>query len=126
MEEVEEKAKKGVKGAAAGVLNRNRHSNLKIASTDQDLLQILTHIDECPQTTQHIRYTPTFHFYRDGERVDEMFGSGEQRDPTKALGLVFFDMETGRRNPRGLRQGCNELFWPPPCWFYEEELQSVC
>ncbi|KAL6987354.1 hypothetical protein U1Q18_013103 [Sarracenia purpurea var. burkii] len=36
-------------------------------------------IDECPETTQHIRYTPTFHFYRDGERVDEMFGGGEER-----------------------------------------------
>ncbi|KAL6493449.1 hypothetical protein OROGR_032228 [Orobanche gracilis] len=36
-------------------------------------------IDECPETTQHIRYTPTFHFYRDGERVDEMFGVGEDR-----------------------------------------------
>ncbi|KAH6755380.1 Thioredoxin superfamily protein [Perilla frutescens var. hirtella] len=36
-------------------------------------------IDECPDTTQHIRYTPTFHFYRDGDRVDEMFGAGEDR-----------------------------------------------
>ncbi|KZV19985.1 thioredoxin-like 3-3 [Dorcoceras hygrometricum] len=36
-------------------------------------------IDECPETTKHIRYTPTFHFYRDGERVDEMFGVGEDR-----------------------------------------------
>ncbi|KAK1403380.1 Thioredoxin domain-containing protein [Heracleum sosnowskyi] len=36
-------------------------------------------IDECPEATQHIRYTPTFHFYRDGERVDEMFGAGEER-----------------------------------------------
>ncbi|XP_073049097.1 thioredoxin-like 3-3 [Primulina eburnea] len=36
-------------------------------------------IDECPETTQHIRYTPTFNFYRDGERVDEMFGVGEER-----------------------------------------------
>ncbi|VFQ97614.1 unnamed protein product [Cuscuta campestris] len=36
-------------------------------------------IDECPETTQHVRYTPTFHFYRDGERVDEMFGAGEER-----------------------------------------------
>ncbi|XP_027069427.2 thioredoxin-like 3-3 [Coffea arabica] len=36
-------------------------------------------IDECPDTTKHIRYTPTFHFYRDGERVDEMFGAGEER-----------------------------------------------
>lgn len=36
-------------------------------------------IDECPETTQHIRYTPTFHFYRDGERVDAMFGAGQER-----------------------------------------------
>ncbi|XP_065856748.1 thioredoxin-like 3-3 [Euphorbia lathyris] len=36
-------------------------------------------IDECPETTRHIRYTPTFQFYRDGERVDEMFGAGEER-----------------------------------------------
>ncbi|XP_021744602.1 thioredoxin-like 3-3 [Chenopodium quinoa] len=36
-------------------------------------------IDECPETTQQIRYTPTFQFYCDGERVDEMFGAGEER-----------------------------------------------
>ncbi|KAK4799617.1 hypothetical protein SAY86_024982 [Trapa natans] len=36
-------------------------------------------IDECPETTLQIRYTPTFQFYRDGERVDEMFGAGEER-----------------------------------------------
>ncbi|CAA3020384.1 thioredoxin-like 3-3 [Olea europaea subsp. europaea] len=36
-------------------------------------------IDECPETTQRIRCSPTFHFYRDGERVDEMFGAGEER-----------------------------------------------
>ncbi|XP_051146807.1 thioredoxin-like 3-3 isoform X2 [Andrographis paniculata] len=36
-------------------------------------------IDKCPETTQRIRYTPTFQFYRDGERVDEMFGGGEER-----------------------------------------------
>ncbi|KAL0924441.1 hypothetical protein M5K25_005271 [Dendrobium thyrsiflorum] len=40
---------------------------------------IYADIDECPETTQNIRYTPTFHFYRDGERVDEMFGTGEER-----------------------------------------------
>ncbi|XP_022972722.1 thioredoxin-like 3-3 [Cucurbita pepo subsp. pepo] len=40
---------------------------------------IYADIDECPETTEHIRYTPTFHFYRDGERVDEMFGTGEER-----------------------------------------------
>ncbi|CAH9063013.1 unnamed protein product [Cuscuta epithymum] len=36
-------------------------------------------IDDCPETTQHVRYTPTFHFYQDGERVDEMIGAGEER-----------------------------------------------
>ncbi|CAN6929814.1 unnamed protein product [Brassica oleracea] len=36
-------------------------------------------IDECPETTRHIRYTPTFQFYRNGEKVDEMFGTGEER-----------------------------------------------
>ncbi|XP_024022988.1 thioredoxin-like 3-3 isoform X2 [Morus notabilis] len=40
---------------------------------------IYADIDECPETTLHIRYTPTFQFYRDGERVDEMFGAGEER-----------------------------------------------
>ncbi|KAF5737523.1 hypothetical protein HS088_TW13G00408 [Tripterygium wilfordii] len=40
---------------------------------------IFADIDECPETTQHIRYTPTFHFYRDGDKVDEMFGAGEER-----------------------------------------------
>ncbi|MED6139084.1 hypothetical protein PIB30_080556 [Stylosanthes scabra] len=39
----------------------------------------LLDIDECPETTQHIRYTPTFQFFRDGERVDEMYGAGEER-----------------------------------------------
>ncbi|XP_078442155.1 thioredoxin superfamily protein [Wolffia australiana] len=36
-------------------------------------------IDECPETTQQIRFTPTFQFFRDGERVDEMMGTGKER-----------------------------------------------
>ncbi|CAM0903378.1 unnamed protein product [Alopecurus aequalis] len=40
---------------------------------------IYAHVDECPETTQNIRYTPSFHFYRDGEKVDEMIGAGEER-----------------------------------------------
>ncbi|ONK71861.1 uncharacterized protein A4U43_C04F13140 [Asparagus officinalis] len=36
-------------------------------------------IDECPETTESIRYTPTFHFYRNGEKVDEMLGAGNDR-----------------------------------------------
>ena len=43
------------------------------------LCLIYADIDECPETTQQIRYTPTFCFYRDGERVDEMFGAGDER-----------------------------------------------
>ncbi|KVI00021.1 hypothetical protein Ccrd_021804 [Cynara cardunculus var. scolymus] len=67
----------------------NRHGNLTTASSDENLKDIFHEIrtsrspavinfdiDECPETTQHIRYTPTFHFYRDGERVDAMFGAG--------------------------------------------------
>ncbi|KAM7264128.1 hypothetical protein ACFE04_001811 [Oxalis oulophora] len=51
----------------------------KLSSHFPNLNFIYADIDDCPETTQHIRYTPTFHFYRDGERVDEMFGAGEER-----------------------------------------------
>ncbi|XAR69144.1 Monodehydroascorbate reductase (NADH) [Bertholletia excelsa] len=51
----------------------------QLSNKFQKLSFIYADIDECPETTQHIRYTPTFHFYRDGERVDEMFGTGEER-----------------------------------------------
>nr|POF00082.1 thioredoxin-like 3-3 [Quercus suber] len=103
-------AKKGLDGTGLD-LPLNRHGNLKSASSDQSLKDILLQIkssktpavvnygaswcgvcsqilpsfcqlsnnfpklsfiyadiDECPETTQHIRYTPTFHFYRDGEK----------------------------------------------------------
>ncbi|OIV92369.1 hypothetical protein TanjilG_09967 [Lupinus angustifolius] len=40
---------------------------------------IYADIDECPETTQLIRYTPTFQFFRDGQKVDEMYGAGEER-----------------------------------------------
>ncbi|XP_012082436.2 thioredoxin-like 3-3 [Jatropha curcas] len=118
---MEESSKKGLEGTGLE-LPVNRHGNLKSASSDQNLLEILSDIkaskttavinygaswcrvcsqilpafcklsnnfpklsfiyadiDECPETTLQIRYTPTFHFYRDGERVDEMFGAGEER-----------------------------------------------
>ncbi|GJN26754.1 hypothetical protein PR202_gb14712 [Eleusine coracana subsp. coracana] len=51
----------------------------KFSNEFKNLTFIYADIDECPETTQNIRYTPTFHFYRDGERVDEMLGTGEQR-----------------------------------------------
>nr|XP_043609088.1 thioredoxin-like 3-3 [Erigeron canadensis] len=51
----------------------------KLSNKFPKLTFVYADIDECPETTQHIRYTPTFHFYRDGERVDAMFGAGEER-----------------------------------------------
>ncbi|OMO99957.1 Thioredoxin [Corchorus capsularis] len=107
MEDSGDSSKKGLEGTGLD-LPPNKHGNLKSASSDQNLKDILLHIkcgvcsqilpafcrlsnhfpklsfvyadiDECPETTLHIRYTPTFHFYRDGERVDEMFGAGEER-----------------------------------------------
>ncbi|KAJ6808557.1 putative thioredoxin-like 3-3 [Iris pallida] len=45
----------------------------------KNLSFVYADIDECPDTTQNILYTPTFHFYRNGERVDEMLGAGEER-----------------------------------------------
>ncbi|KAH1090234.1 hypothetical protein J1N35_017491 [Gossypium stocksii] len=51
----------------------------KLSNQFPKLFVVFADIDECPETTQHIRYTPAFHFYRDGERVDEMFGAGEER-----------------------------------------------
>ncbi|XVF76384.1 hypothetical protein PTKIN_Ptkin13bG0262300 [Pterospermum kingtungense] len=116
-----ESSKKGLEGTGLD-LPTNKHGNLKSASSDDNLRDILLHIkssktptvinygaswcgvcsqilpafcrlsnqfsklsfvyadiDECPETTLQIRYTPTFHFYRGGEKVDEMFGAGEER-----------------------------------------------
>ncbi|KAI4349104.1 hypothetical protein L6164_009741 [Bauhinia variegata] len=117
----DDKAKRGLEGTGLN-FPINRHGNLKSASRDDDLRDILLQIksfkfpavinygaswcrvcsqilpvfcklsndfpklsfiyadiDECPETTQQIRYTPTFQFFRDGERVDEMYGAGEER-----------------------------------------------
>ncbi|KAH7528376.1 hypothetical protein FEM48_Zijuj05G0065900 [Ziziphus jujuba var. spinosa] len=54
-------------------------SNAGTLEVSEAICRKLKDIDECPETTQHIRYTPTFQFYRDGEKVDEMFGAGEER-----------------------------------------------
>jgi len=40
---------------------------------------IYADVDECPEATKDIRYTPTFRFFRDGDRVDEFYGAGQQR-----------------------------------------------
>ncbi|KAM3369307.1 hypothetical protein ACQJBY_017292 [Aegilops geniculata] len=62
-----------------GVCNQILPPFCKFSNEFKNLTFIYAHVDECPETTQNIRYTPTFHFYRDGERVDEMFGAGEER-----------------------------------------------
>ncbi|VVA96461.1 unnamed protein product [Arabis nemorensis] len=51
----------------------------ELSSNFSRLKFVYADIDECPETNRHIRYTPTFQFYRDGEKVDEMFGAGEER-----------------------------------------------
>ncbi|XP_048556937.1 formin-like protein 5 [Triticum urartu] len=59
-----------------GVCNQILPPFYKFSNEFKNLTFVYAHVDECPETTQNIRYTPTFHFYRDGERVDEMFGAG--------------------------------------------------
>ncbi|KAJ3680486.1 hypothetical protein LUZ60_016764 [Juncus effusus] len=116
-----EEEKKGLEGTGIS-LPANLHGNLRSASGDEQLREILSSIraskssavinygaswcrvcsqilpsfcqlsnefkklsfiyadiDECPETTLNIRYTPTFQFFRDGEKVDEMYGSGDER-----------------------------------------------
>ncbi|TKY62122.1 Thioredoxin 3-3 [Spatholobus suberectus] len=51
----------------------------RLSNNFPKLTFVYADIDECPETTQHIRYTPTFQFYRNGEKVDEMYGAGEER-----------------------------------------------
>ncbi|KAJ0255279.1 Thioredoxin-like 3-3 [Hirschfeldia incana] len=51
----------------------------QLSNSFQGMKFVYADIDECPETTRHIRYTPTFQFYRNGEKVDEMFGTGEER-----------------------------------------------
>ncbi|XP_024384419.1 thioredoxin-like 3-3 isoform X1 [Physcomitrium patens] len=42
-------------------------------------LFIYADVDKCYETTRDVRYTPTFRFYRDGEKVDDFYGAGPQR-----------------------------------------------
>ncbi|XP_072957027.1 thioredoxin-like 3-3 [Typha angustifolia] len=51
----------------------------QLSNKFKQLSFIYADIDECPETTQNIRYTPTFQFFRNGEKVDEMLGAGEER-----------------------------------------------
>ncbi|CAN1289502.1 Thioredoxin-like 3-3 [Linum perenne] len=59
--------------------NRILPAFLRLSNDFPKLSFVYADIDECPETTHHIRFTPSFHFYRDGEKVDEMIGVGEDR-----------------------------------------------
>ncbi|KAE8726644.1 Thioredoxin-like 3-3 [Hibiscus syriacus] len=62
-----------------GVCSQILPAFCKLSNQFPKLSFVYTNINECPETMQNIRYTPTFHFYRDDKRVDEMFGAGEER-----------------------------------------------
>ncbi|CAK9235222.1 unnamed protein product [Sphagnum jensenii] len=50
-----------------------------LSNDHADALFIYADVDKCAETTQDVRYTPTFRFYRDGDKVDEFYGAGPQR-----------------------------------------------
>ncbi|KAG5400676.1 hypothetical protein IGI04_015283 [Brassica rapa subsp. trilocularis] len=62
-----------------GVCNQTFPAFQELSNSFKRIKFVYADIDECPENTLHIRYTPTFQFYRDGEKVDEMFGAGEER-----------------------------------------------
>ena len=62
-----------------GVCNQTFPAFQELSNSSKRIKFVYADIDECPENTLHIRYTPTFQFYRDGEKVDEMFGAGEER-----------------------------------------------
>eukprot|EP00252_Welwitschia_mirabilis_P025977 TRINITY_DN8316_c2_g2_i3.p1 TRINITY_DN8316_c2_g2~~TRINITY_DN8316_c2_g2_i3.p1 ORF type:complete len:135 (+),score=20.54 TRINITY_DN8316_c2_g2_i3:195-599(+) len=51
----------------------------KLSSKYSKSMFIYVDVDECPEATKDVRYTPTFRFIRDGDRVDEFYGAGQQR-----------------------------------------------
>ncbi|CAH8357564.1 unnamed protein product [Eruca vesicaria subsp. sativa] len=65
----------------------------KLSNIYQRIKFVYADIDECPETTLNIRYTSTFQFYRDGEKVDKMFGAGE------AEAILARAQVTARRSP---------------------------
>lgn len=42
-------------------------------------LFVYADVDKCSKLGETVRYTPTFQFYRDGDKVDEFYGAGVQR-----------------------------------------------
>lgn len=42
-------------------------------------LFVYADVDKCAKATEDVKYTPTFRFFRDGDKVDEFYGAGPQR-----------------------------------------------
>lgn len=42
-------------------------------------LFVYADVDKCATLTDDVRYTPTFRFFKDGSKVDEFYGAGQQR-----------------------------------------------
>jgi len=42
-------------------------------------LFVYADVDKCARLSETVKYTPTFEFYRDGDKVDEFYGAGVQR-----------------------------------------------
>ncbi|KAL0805370.1 hypothetical protein Bca101_097861 [Brassica carinata] len=68
-----------IKSSRCGVCSQIFPAFEELSNNFKGMKFVYADIDECPETTRHIRYTPTFQFYRNGEKVDEMFGTGEER-----------------------------------------------
>ena len=39
---------------------------------------LVAQCEQLPETTQNVRYTPTFRFYKDGSTIDECIGAEKQ------------------------------------------------
>ena len=51
----------------------------KLCNEYSNPLFVYADVEKCATSTSDVRYTPTFRFYRDGEKVDEFYGAGAQR-----------------------------------------------
>eukprot|EP00898_Chlorokybus_atmophyticus_P002634 jgi/Chlat1/3371/Chrsp23S03716 len=52
---------------------------VRLSSQFVDTLFVVADVDRVPRTSADIRFTPTFAFYRNGRKVDEIYGSNVQR-----------------------------------------------
>eukprot|EP00271_Cylindrocystis_brebissonii_P023684 TRINITY_DN9967_c0_g1_i1.p1 TRINITY_DN9967_c0_g1~~TRINITY_DN9967_c0_g1_i1.p1 ORF type:complete len:140 (+),score=29.52 TRINITY_DN9967_c0_g1_i1:218-637(+) len=52
---------------------------VNLSSEYSNPLFIYAEADKCSVATKDIPYTPTFQFFRNGQKVDEFYGAGAQR-----------------------------------------------